>query len=175
MSHPELIERANRLEIRSPMRTGMRVVLAVLALFPLLAPYELLIRVEWQQYMHPAFFFVASISAGAMALSAFLLFAAIAGLSSQMVFDKGAETFTYSAKAPAIRRIGQTHPLSEVRGVEVVVRDWSDGAPTYHLRVSVADGAVFESGSSWSREEIESIRAHVQQFLTGDDPSCAAC
>ena len=174
MSHPELIEHANRLEVHSPMRPGTRIVLAVLALFPLLAPYELLIRVEWKQYMHPAFFLVAFISAGAMALSAFLLFSAIAGLSSQMVFDKGSETFTYSAKAPVIRRIGQTHPLSAVCGVEVGVRDWSDGAPTYHLRVSVAGGAVFESGSSWSRDEIESIRTHVQQFLASDDPSCAA-
>jgi hypothetical protein len=174
MSHPELVESANRLEIRSPMRAGMRVLLAALALFPLLAPYELLIRVEWQQYMHPAFFLVAFISVGAMALSALLLFAAIAGLSSQMVFDKGSATFTYSAKAPVIRRKGQTHPLSEVCGVEVGVRDWSDSAPTYHLGVSVTDGTVFESGSSWSRDEIELIRARVQQFLADGGPSRAA-
>jgi hypothetical protein len=32
------------------MRAGMRVLLATLALFPFLAPYELLIGVEWQQY-----------------------------------------------------------------------------------------------------------------------------
>lgn len=174
MSDPELVERANRLEVRSPMRAGMRVLLATLAFFPLLAPYELLIRVEWQQYMHPAFFLVAFISAGAAALSAILLFAAIGGLSSQMVFDKGSETFTYSAEAPVIRRTGQTHPLSEVCGVEVGVRDWSDSAPTYHLGVSVADGTVFESGSSCSRDEIELIRARLQQFLADGDPSCAA-
>jgi len=165
MSHPELIEFASRLEITSPLRAGVRIVLAVLALFPLLAPYELLIRVEWQQFMHPAFLFVAAISAGAIALSAFLFFAAVAGLSSQMVFDKLSGTFTYSTKASVTRRIDQTHPLREVCGVDIGVREWSDGAPTYHLRVSVASGGVFESGSAWSRDDIESIRTRVRLFL----------
>ena len=174
MSDPGLVERANRLEVRSPMRAGMRVLLAALALFPLLAPYELIIRVEWQQYVHPAFFLVAFISAGAVALSAFLLFAAVAGMSSQMVFDKGSGKFTYSAKAPVIGRTRQTRPLSEVCGVEVGVRDWSDSAPTYHLGVSVADGTAFETGSSWSRDEIELIRIRVKQFLADGDPSRAA-
>jgi hypothetical protein len=170
MSHPELIESANRLEITSPMRAGVRVILAILAIFPLLAPYDLLIRVEWQQYMHPAFLVVAAISAGAIALSAFLLYAAVAGLSSEMVFDKLSGTFTYSTKASVMRRVGQVHPLREVCSVEVGVRDWSDGAPTYHLRVSVASGAVFESGSAWSRDDIESIRTRVRLFL-GDASS----
>ena len=63
MSHPELLERAERLEIRSPMRVGMRVLLAALGLFPLLAPYELLIRIDWEHFMNPLFFLAAFISA----------------------------------------------------------------------------------------------------------------
>jgi hypothetical protein len=165
MSHPELIEGANHIEVRSPMRAGMRVVVAIVGLFPLLAPYDLLVRVEWQQHMHLAFLFAAVVSAGAMALSALLLFAAVAGLSSAMVFDKVSGTFTYTAKAPILRRFGQTHRLSQIHDVSVVVRDWSDGAPTYHLRIVLADGAVFESGASWSQDEVETMRARVQRFL----------
>jgi len=46
MPHPELYQSDDRLEVRSPMRPGMRVLLAALALFPLLAPYELIVKVD---------------------------------------------------------------------------------------------------------------------------------
>jgi hypothetical protein len=55
--------------------------------------------------------------------------------------------------------------LSDVRSIGIGVREWSDSAPTYHLGVTVKDGTVFESGSSWSRDEIERIRSRVHQFL----------
>jgi len=51
--------------------------------------------------------------------------------------------------------------------VEVCERAWSDGAPSYHLGVVTADGRVFESGSSWSRGDIESMWARVEQFRSG--------
>ena len=169
MSHPELLERAERLEIRSPMRVGMRVLLAALGLFPLLAPYELLIRIDWEHFLNPFFFLAAFISAGATALSALLFFAGVAGLSSKIVFDRGTATFNYSSEAPVVRRTRQVHPLADVRSIEVGVRDWSDSAPTYHLGVTLKDGTVFESGSSWSRDEIERIRGRVDQFLKAVD------
>lgn len=165
MPHPELIERVSHIEVHSPMRPGLRVALALLALVPLLAPYELLLRVPWRQSMHPAFFVAVLVSAGALVVSAILLFAAIAGLSSTMLFDKRSGTFAYAAGSPVLRRSARTLPLSAIREVEIGVRDWSDGAPTYHLRVSFTDGTAFESGSSTSRDEIELIRSRVAQFL----------
>lgn len=167
MSHPELRERDDRLEVRSPMRTGTRVLFFVLALFPLLAPYELIVKVEWESYLHPFFLLAAFISVGATALSAFLVFAAVAGLSSKMVFDARAATFTYSAQAPIVRPTSQVYPMADVVGVELRERNWSDSAPSYHLGVVVAGGTVFESGSSWSRGEIELLRVRVEQFLSG--------
>lgn len=164
MSHPELIERPDRLEVHSPMRAGMRVFLALIALFPLLAPYELILRVDWREYVSPFFLFAALISAGAIALSAILLFAAIAGLSSAMVFDKRSKTFTYSATSPVIR-LSQTRSLSAIHEVGVGVHDWSDGAPTHSLRVTLADGTAFESGSSTSRDGIDLIRDRIGRFL----------
>lgn len=173
MSHPELLEHMDCLEIRSRMRVGMRILLAALGIFPLLAPYELLVKIDWEHFMSPFFFLAAFISAGAMALSAFLFFAAVAGLSSKIVFDRRTATFSYSCEAPVVRRTRQVHPLSDLRGIEVGVRDWSDGAPTYHLGITVKDGTVFESGSSWSRDEIERMRGRVDQFLAavGENPS----
>jgi hypothetical protein len=147
----------------------MRVLLAALGLFPLLAPYELLIRIDWEHFLNPFFFLAAFISAGATALSALLFFAGVAGLSSKIVFDRRTATFSYSSEAPVVRRTRQVQPLSDVRSIEVGVRDWSDSAPTYHLGVTVKDGTVFESGSSWSRDEIERIRGRVDQFLKAVD------
>jgi len=169
MSHPELIERMDCLKIRSRMRGGMRILLAALGLFPLLAPYELLIKIEWEHFVNPFFFLAAFISAGATALSAFLFFAAVAGLSSKIVFDKHTATFSYSSEAPVVRRTRQVQPLSNVCSTEVGVRDWSDSAPTYHLSITMKDGTVFESGSSWSREKIEWIRGRIDQFLAAID------
>lgn len=165
MPHPELVESEGRLEVRSPMRAGMRILLAALALFPLLAPYDLLIRPNWEYYLHPFFLLAAAVSAGAVALSAFLLFASIAGLSSNMVFEESGAKFTYSDRMAFARWTQRSYALGEIRSVEVGVREWSDGAPTYHLRVTTNDGASFESGSSWSRDEIEPIGARVTQFL----------
>lgn len=147
---------------------GMRIFLAALGFAPLLAPYELLLKVDWQHFMSPAFLMAALISLGAMGLSAFLFFAAFAGISSRMVFDKRTATFSYAWEAPVIRRTSQEQALSDIRSAELGVREWSDGEPSYCLRINMKDGTVFESDSSWSREEIEQIRFRVTEFLAPD-------
>ena len=168
MSAIELVEHPNRLEIRSPMRVGMRILLAALGFFPLIAPYELLIKIEWQYYLHPFFFLAAFIAAGATAVSLFFFFSAVAGLSSEIIFDRSAQTVSHSSAAPIVRRTTQIRPLSAVHGVEVGVREWSDSAPSYYLRVIMSEGAVFESGSASSRAQIESIKVRVDHFLAAD-------
>ena len=168
MSPLVVLERADRLEIRSPMRPGFRLVLAVLGVLPLIAPYELLVRVGWQDYLNPFFLLAACISAGAVVVSLFLVFAAVAGISSQLVFDRSASTLTYSFEAPVVKRTSRVYPLLAVGSVAVEERTWSDGAPTYHLRVAIDGGAVIESGSSSSRDEVEAIRARIERFTRGD-------
>ena len=168
MSLLVVLERVDRLEVRSPMRPGLRVVLVLLAALPLLAPYELLVRVHWQDYLNPFFLLAALISAGAAVVSLLLVFAAVAGISSQLVFDRSAATLTYSFEAPVVRRTSRVYPLSAVGSVAVEERTWSDGTPTYHLRIAVDSGAVIESGSSSSRDEVEAIRARIERFTRGD-------
>lgn len=165
-SYPEVIETAERIQIRSPMRPGMRLLLAALAFFPLIAPYELLLRPHWQSILHPFFFLAAFISAGAMLVSAFLFFAAIAGLSSELTLDRRAALLTHTSAAPAVRRKTRAYPLAAIARLETGERDWSDGPPSYHLRIVLHGGAIIESGSSPSREEIESITNRVDRFLS---------
>jgi hypothetical protein len=145
----QLTEGNGRLELRTPLRTGARWVLAALSLFPLLAPYELLLRISWQSYWHPFFLLAALVSAGAVALSLLLLFAAVAGLSTRMLFDAAESNFTYTARAPILRTSRVQHPLSSLQRVEVGTSEWSEGAPSYFLRVVMDSGEAFSSGSSW--------------------------
>ena len=151
------------------MRPGFRVALVLVGVVPLVAPYELIVRVGWQDYLNPFFLLAALISAGATGLSLLLIFAAVAGISSQLVFDRSASTLTYSFEAPVVKRTSRVYPLSAIGAVEVQERAWSDGAPTYSLRVSLADGAVIESGSSSSRDEVEAIRVRIERFTRGSD------
>jgi len=161
----QVSESEERLEVCSPMPVGRRVFFGLLALIPLLAPYELMWRVQWNDYRHPAFLVAAIISAGAVALSVFLLFAAVAGLSSRMTLDAARVTFTYSTGAPVVPRRTRVLPLSALESVHVRTHEWSDGAPSYSLMVKMSDGATFESGSSGSKGDVEHEKARVDMFL----------
>jgi hypothetical protein len=155
----------DRLELFSPIPLGRRALLAGLSLVPLLAPYEFIIRVRWADVTHPFFWLAAVISLGALVVSGFLVLAALAGLESRMVFDRNQRRFTYSESAPILRSRSWDFPISAIEQVESATHKWSDGAPEYSLRVVMTGGVQFTSGSSWSREEIEHIRARVRSFL----------
>ena len=127
--------------------------------------YELMWRVQWNDYRHPAFLLAAIISAGAVALSVFLVLAAVAGLSSRMTLDAARATFTYSTGAPLVPRRTRVLSLFSLESVHVRSHEWSDGAPSYTLTVTMSDGATFESGSSWSREDVERDKGRVEAFL----------
>lgn len=161
----ELKQEKNRLMIVSLMPWGMRLVFALLSLFPLIAPYELVYKIGWTTYLHPFFMLAAFISAGAVALSAFFLFAAVAGLNSRMVFDTFTSQFVYTAQAPIVRRHTKRYPLSSIADVSVRVYDWSDSSPSYALQIEMDDGAVFDTDSSWDRSEAEEAVAQVRAFL----------
>ncbi len=164
-SELQVSEKPDRLDITSPMSWGARPVFVLFALFPFLALYELILRVRWTDYRHPFFVLAAAISAGAVALSLFLMFAAVAGLSSRVTLDAARSTFRYSEVAVAGRGHGQVFPLSSLQCVRVQMQEWSDGAPSYSLVFTMADGAAFTSGSSRSREAIERAKSRVEAFL----------
>lgn len=161
----ELSETSGRLELVSPMPTGARAALVLIGLFPLIAPYDLLVRTEWTGYLNPFFAFAALISAGAIAVSLGFLFAGVAGLSSRLVLDAGRSELVHSAVAPVMPRRTRVYPLSSIDGAEIRTRDWSEGSPTYSLAVSLFDGTVLESGSISSRDEAEAHLRRVTSFL----------
>lgn len=164
---PELpvVESGDTFEIESPMPVGMRILLLLIALFPLLAPYELLLKPRWTDIVNVFFLFVALVSLGAMCVSALFAWAAVAGIRSRMTFDRARGLFTYTAWAPVMGTRSSRRRLDAIAALEIETHDWSDGAPSYFLGVVMADRQTFRSGSSWSREEVEAIRQRVAAFL----------
>lgn len=161
----QVSDNGERLDVFSTMPAGKRFLFALFALIPLLAPYELMLRVQWNDYRSPVFLIAATISAGAVALSVFFLFAAGAGLSSRMTLDAAHSTFTYSTGAPIVPHRTLVRPLSSLESVHVRIHEWSDGGPSYTLMVKMSDGATFDSDCSWSRDAIEHEKARVEVFL----------
>ena len=90
------------LVIQDRMPPGKRVLFLLLAQVPLLAPYELIVLPKWQEYWNLFFFFAALISLGALAVSAFLVWAAIAGLDKEARIDRFRGRFTYIDRAPVV-------------------------------------------------------------------------
>lgn len=162
---PQTVETADRFEVVSSLHVGVRVALAVMAAVPLLAPYELLVRVVWRDLASPAFAFAVLVSAGAVLVSGLLVGAAVAGTSSRIVLDRRSGTVARTAWAPAVRRSTRTYPLRDVVAVEPGVRDWSEGEHTYHVRLVLADDTVLETGPSRSRDHNDALRTRLVAFL----------
>lgn len=163
----EIVEHPDRLVVVSRTRFGMRLLFALLALFPLLAPYELLLGIRWQSYLHPFFALAAFISLGATALSALLIFAALAGLDSTTTFDATSALVTYTTRAPVVREHSTSVPFERLTRIAVARRDWSDGAPSFYLLIETSDVERLETATSWVREEVEAVKDRVDAFLAG--------
>jgi hypothetical protein len=161
----EVIEKGSRLLVISTMLPGMRLFLGLLSLFPLIAPFELIIRVDWQSYFNVFFLFAGLISAGAVAVSALLLFAALAGLSSHATFDRAKGLFLYWQKAPIVPKKSVGYPLANIKGLEIKNHDWTDGSPGYSLLVIMQDNKAFDLCSSWDKSRMEKVKEQILSFL----------
>ena len=151
--------------IESRMRTGERVGLLLAAFFPLLAPYELIIRPAWHDYWNVFFVFAAAISVGATIVAVLLAFAAVAGLNNRMAFDRGQGTFSYAFGAPFVQWRTSQCSIDRVAELKKTINEWTEGTPSFSFAVRTTDGRLFQSGSSWSEREVDSIIDRVSLFL----------
>jgi len=146
--------------------------LAMLGLVPLIAPYELLVTPAWTASRHPAFVFALLVSLGAMCVSGLLWYAAFAGLEERMVIDVRASRLAWTARAPLVAVRSVILPFDAIRCVDVVRHEWSEGADTFSIRIVSTDGRRIESGTDVSRERVE-VYAQWIRTATGVDRTVA--
>lgn len=163
----EVVETTDMLEIRSPMPIGRRVFFGLIALVPLLAPYELLIRPGWYDMANAFFWFAAFVSLGAVSVSAFMAFAAVAGLETTMTFDARLATFTSSQRAPVVPLTVRRAPFSAIVDVAVERHVWSEGPDTFSLAVRVTGAPVVRTSSIESQVDVDALAERVRQLLGG--------
>jgi hypothetical protein len=161
-----VVESQDRLEIVSPMPLLKRLLFLLLALVPLLAPYELLVAPGWESILNPFFGFAALISFGALAVSGFLAWAAIAGIEPTARFDRQRRTLTTVARAPVMPLQARTYSLDDLRAIEVETTEWSDGGPSYSLKIDTADGRAFKLLAEYDKAETEEVRRQISRFLS---------
>jgi hypothetical protein len=171
---PVITQTTTTLEIDGRIRPAMRILLAIIALVPLLAPYQLILSPDWKSYMNPYFAFALVVSAGALAVSGLFLWAAIAGLDSRMSFDKKDRVFAYSYRAPVVPFRRHQVPLDSIERCEIEVHDWSDGPPGYSLRVVLKDGRAFSTDSA-ERPQAEELHRRVAEFLGAEGRTLEPC
>lgn len=162
---PTVKHQNGALAIEENMTWGRRSLFIFMGFFPLLAPYELLLRPGWTSFANLPFLFSLGISLGATMLSAFLFFIAFAGLSTLMVFDPHASTFTFRHHAPIVPLQRELLSFDSIQAVDLDKHDWSDGEPTYSIRVHIEDGRTFKSSSFTSLEQATSTCRQVEELL----------
>ena len=150
----------------SPLK---RFIFLLISLIPLLAPYQLLILPRWNDYFNLVFLFVLVISLGALMVSGFFMWAAIAGINAQMRFNKNKHTFTFLASAPVMPLRTFEYPIPSILNLAIETHDWTDGPPGYSFCVEMGDGRAYSIGTAWSLEEVEDIKKQVEKFLGRSD------
>jgi hypothetical protein len=148
MSTHAVHQSGNQIEFVTHVPPVGRILLFLIGLLPLLAPYELLIRPQWPDgfYVSPIFWFSLVISAGAMALTFFAVFAALYGLNQRVRFDAGGELITHDFDAALVPHRKRRYPFSAVETLSVKRHEWMESPTTYSLALKVEGVPEFEFG-----------------------------
>lgn len=161
----KVTEKEGTLEIQSVTPAGLRILFLLLAVFPLIAPYELILQPKWESFFNLFFLFAAVISLGALTISGFLVWAAIAGLNFMTVFDRRSRMLTYTINAPVLSMRASEYSIDSIDQLRIEKQDWSEGRPSYSLNILLIDGSALKIGSSWLRHELDAIAADIHTFL----------
>lgn len=154
-------------ELRTRFSAGKRFALALVGLVPLLAPYELLLKPGWTDVRSVAFGVALAVSLGAMSVSGFMVFAAVAGLDRRIVLDGGTRQLLFTQRSPLSVERTRVWAFDAVEAVEVAVNTWSEGPDTYWVRVRMHGGEELSSGSTNSRSDAEHHVAAIRKMIDG--------
>lgn len=161
---PEVIESEQQLVFAERMAPGLRVVVFLLGFVPLIAPYELLYKPNWQGF---SLFMILPIiiSLGATSIGLAFMAAGLLGLNHALRFDAATRTahYIYETAVTPLRR--RQYDFAEVAGVEINVHTWDSSEDTYGVQVRFADGRNVEVGSFAEREKADKYLRRIQDML----------
>jgi hypothetical protein len=163
-------EPGRRIEFRSRFAPAARLLILIGGLLPLLAPYQLLVRSSWRGQITPVWLFLLLVSAGAVAVSAVVVSAALFSPSQRVRFDASRQVITHAFWAPALRHRVERFPFSALRGLRVDSHAWTDGPDTYTLVATVGGHRDIAFGSFTARPEADRYLLAVQGIVRGGGP-----
>ena len=91
------------------------------------------------------------------------IMAGLAGLSQRIYFDIPARTLIYESDSWLARFRQIRYRFADLKRLEIVEHDASEGPTTFYLRLEVRHGAKIEFGDFDSRADAE----HYRQILDG--------
>lgn len=142
-----------------------RLAIVIAAMLPLLAPYQLLIKPVWSEISSIAWLFAFIISLGAITVSALLLLAAVFGINRQVEFNATDKTIRITESHLLQKKQKFEYAFDDIKEIEVVCHDWSDGPPTYKLCLTPNSGHTFDFGSFSTRTDAESVLSSLRTLL----------
>ena len=118
----KITQTGQRLEFDKHIRAGIRIVIFLAGLIPLLAPYELLVKIRWESFFNLPFLFSLLISIGALAVSIGFFFALLAK-REYLCFDarKSAVIYGWNTVVHAHRK--SVYRLDEISELKLEVNN----------------------------------------------------
>lgn len=145
----------NHIEFSSDLGVTVRIFVLISGLFPLLAPYGLLIKPSWPEGFSLLWLFAVIISAGAIGVSIFFLWAALFGMSQSIRFDIVNQSIFYSYKTALKHFHERSYPFNKVEKLQVVTHEWTDGPPSYNIGLKIKGVREIEFGNFILRNDAE--------------------
>jgi hypothetical protein len=144
-----------------------RIILALLGLLPLAAPYELLILPLRQDSTITVSFIPFLISLGALAVSFVFIGSALLGAEQHITFDAELRTIICRSLRGLAGLLEQRYPFGMVAHIEVRTHEQSDGPASHNIILTITQGREIEFGRFGSRDEAERHREEVAEMLRG--------
>lgn len=147
----------------------IRLLIFLVSLFPLLAPYELLVKIRWESFINLAFFISLLLSIAMTAVSGFIMFVALFAKNQRVCFDGYRSALTYGW-SDVVRAYRETdYRFEEISQPELEIHTWSDSPNSYDLSVKTRSGVKISFGDFASKQDAQ----HYQMILAKICPTSA--
>lgn len=154
--------------IETPLTTGMRLFLVVLAGVPLILVLDFH-RLLWP--LRPASLFPALLALPAIALSGIILASALGGQGIRWRINDDQLTIETSRWR---RRHSRSLRYGELREARLEENPWSDGPPSFTFSVTLNSGEVLAGPSLRDAPEAQRILRRLQALISAAQPGRAS-